>query len=321
VLHVRSRFLTKIIHLLHTRVLPPRFSVIPFLTVFDPDEEIRNIASAYIVATLQRLSPRLRLQQFEMMFPRLLHLLAHHPDFAMTHESAVEMSKYIKFYFTTVATGDNVSLIFHLAEKVKTVRDVESDAYSEHIYALSDLSQRMVQSYAKHRSWTLTNIPTGKTKIPSDIFHPLPDAATANKILRTKYLPEETYQWLEEQGKVTKSEPKEKAEGRKPRKRKAKAEANGTTKRPKKAARRRKVEESESEESSSESEGSDEEDEGEHQEMASEPGHAQSGPPNTDTEEEVEPDREPRRRSARTAAKTRIKQQARKSKSTKGWNE
>lgn len=32
---------------------------------------------------------------------------------------------------TTVATADNISLIFHLAEKVKTVRDTESDQYSE----------------------------------------------------------------------------------------------------------------------------------------------------------------------------------------------
>ena len=120
------------------------------------------------MATLQRLGPRKsrheitfcrltigrvigsRLQQFETAFPRLLHLLAHHPDFAMTHESAVDMSRsakfnfqgcsnidhihynrYIKLYMTTVATADNISLIFHLAEKVKTVRDAESDRYSE----------------------------------------------------------------------------------------------------------------------------------------------------------------------------------------------
>lgn len=39
--------------------------------------------------------------------------------------------------------------------------------------------------------------------------------------------------------------------------------------------------------------------------MVSEPDHANSGPPNTDTEEEADPDNEPRRRSARTAAKVR----------------
>jgi len=315
---VRSRFLTKIIHLLHTRVLPSRFNVVPFLTVFDPDEEIKNIASAYIMGTLQRLGPRLRLQQFEMTFPRLLHLLAHHPDFEMTHTSVVEVSRYIKFYLLTVTTADNISLIFHLAEKSKTVRDAESDQYSERVYALSDLSQRMIQSYARSRSWTLTNIPAGKTKLPSDIFHPLPDAATANKILRTRYLPDETYQWLEGQGNITKPEPKERAEGTKPRKRKAKADANGTTKRPKKTPRRRKNEESESEESSSQSEGEDDEDQDEDQEMVSEPDHGHSGPPNTDTEEEVIPEGEPRRRSARTVAKARIKQQIRRSKHTKG---
>ena len=103
-----------------------------------------------------------------------------------------------------MATADNISLIFHLAEKVKTVRDAESDKYNEvwakrerslsqlthcsqNVYALSDLSQRMIQLYAKARSWTLTNIPSGKTKLPSDIFHPLPDAATANKVCETTF--------------------------------------------------------------------------------------------------------------------------------------
>ena len=85
-----------------------------------------------------------------MTFPRLLHLLAHHPDFEMTHPSIVEMSRsaefassmfsdiedfcyyrYIRFYALTVATADNVSLLFHLAEKLKTIRDAESDQYSE----------------------------------------------------------------------------------------------------------------------------------------------------------------------------------------------
>lgn len=114
-----------------------------------------------------------------------------------------------------------------------------------------------------------------------------------------------------------------------------------SSRRPKKATRRRKTEESESEESS-ESEDEEQQDEGEDQEMASEPDHVHSGPPNTDTEEEADPDREPRRRSARTAAKVhvqyscvvsrsmlscamrfcgfqaRIKQQARKAKHAKG---
>jgi len=54
--------------------------------------------------------------------------------------------------------------------------------FLQYLYALSDLSQSMIQSYAKSRSWTLATIPTGKTKLPSDIFHPLPDATTANKV-------------------------------------------------------------------------------------------------------------------------------------------
>ena len=50
---------------------------------------------------------------------------------ACSYINCVHCIRYIRFYITTVVTADNVSLIFHLAEKVKTVQDAESDNYSE----------------------------------------------------------------------------------------------------------------------------------------------------------------------------------------------
>jgi len=47
-----------------------------------------------------------------------------------------------------VATADNISLIFHLAEKVKTVRDAESDQYSEVWMTLKRLLGRLMHFFS-----------------------------------------------------------------------------------------------------------------------------------------------------------------------------
>ena len=39
--------------------------------------------------------------------------------------------RYLDFYLDLVATSDNISLLYHLAMKAKTVRDAESHTYSE----------------------------------------------------------------------------------------------------------------------------------------------------------------------------------------------
>ena len=40
------------------------------------------------------------------------------------------MVSYLQFYLDLLATPENVSLLYHLANKGKTVRDAESHAYS-----------------------------------------------------------------------------------------------------------------------------------------------------------------------------------------------
>lgn len=42
---VRQSFLTKLLTLLQPRKLPSYFNVIPFLTVIDPETEIKNMVS------------------------------------------------------------------------------------------------------------------------------------------------------------------------------------------------------------------------------------------------------------------------------------
>jgi len=307
---VRILFLHKLITLLSTRKLPPRFNIIPFLTVFDPEAEVKSTAKAYVVAAHHNLPAQLRIENFEFIFIRLLHLLAHHPDFAVSEESLLDMGKYIQFYVDSMASADNVSLLFHLACKAKTVRDAESEQYSENLYHLSEIAQRIVQSRAKSRGWSLVTLPVGKVKLPSDILKPLPNAETASKILKKVYLSDELISQLEEQIKPSRSvsDAKEKAPAERKttrkRKRKVAPKTNGHAKRSHAATRRRKVEDSDEDEteSSSDEEQDDQTSEGE-----------QTEPSNVD--EEPEPEKEEKHgRTARTKAKARIKQQARKSK-------
>jgi len=122
------------------------------------------------------------MNNFEMIFIQFLHLLAHHPDFSLTQESVPDMAKYIDFYLGTVASSENVSLLYHLAGKAKTVRDSESHLYSENLYALSELAQHIIKDLAKRHSWTLQSFPL-KVKLPTGILRPLPNAEATNKVL------------------------------------------------------------------------------------------------------------------------------------------
>lgn len=100
------------------------------------------------------------MSHFETIFVQFLHLLAHHPDFGLTQESVPDMAKYarplpdcscpskcllddryIEFYLASVASAENISLLYHLSGKAKTVRDSESHLYSEVRKSLDSYSQ------------------------------------------------------------------------------------------------------------------------------------------------------------------------------------
>ncbi|KIJ04367.1 hypothetical protein PAXINDRAFT_22347 [Paxillus involutus ATCC 200175] len=281
--HVRIIFLTKLVSLLTARKLPTRFNTIPFLTIHDPEAGVRTRATAYISFVSKSLTPAARVDQLEIIFIRLLHLLAHHPDFATAHENMQEMAKYIEFYLDLIASSENIALIYHLAMKAKTVRDAQSHTYSENLYTVSELAQELIRARAQARSWSLQSYP-GKVKLPSDILRALPNPEAATKILKTQYLSEETMAWLNDikghkpsaPAKEKKREPREAKQGKSPpAKRKAsRPRANGTTKRAKtRKAARWNSDQSESEEEPS-SDGSGEE--GEQSDKATSPKRSSS---------------------------------------------
>ncbi|KAF8067855.1 armadillo-type protein [Lyophyllum atratum] len=246
--NVRVLFLTKLISLLQPRKLPPRYNVIPFLTVHDPESDVKAMASSYITGALKKMRPNVRTEHLEIIFIRLLHLLAHHPDFNKDHEDLLDIAKYIQFYISLVATSENISLLYHLAMKAKSVRDSESHAYTENLYVVAELAQELIKAYAASRSWSLQSYP-GKVRLPADILRPLPNPEAAKEIMKTVYLPENTISWVSDLSK-----PKaEKKERKVPAKRKAPApKTNGSAKRTRVKKRRHSDDESEEEASNGE---------------------------------------------------------------------
>ncbi|KAI0646530.1 armadillo-type protein [Trametes meyenii] len=261
VYQVRMTFLDKLVSLLTKGKLPVQYNIIPFLSVHDPEADVKSKAQAYVAFALRAVPKPVRLARFEVTFVRLLHLLAHHPDFKIEHEYLPDIAKYIQFYLDLVASNDNVSLLYHLALKAKTVRDAESHVYSENLYACGELSQHLIKAHAKTHSWNLETFP-GKVRLPADILRPLPSAEAANEILKRVYLPEEALTWLaEKQSKQVQEAKQDKPRApRKPTaKRKTAPKTNGSAKRSR-VAKKRKVDESDDEESEP-SQSEDDEDE------------------------------------------------------------
>ncbi|KAG2003330.1 cohesin-associated protein Pds5 [Coprinopsis cinerea AmutBmut pab1-1] len=232
--NVRMEFVTKLVTLLQPRKLPPRYNVIPFLTVHDPEDDVKSLAASYVNGAKRKMPPNIKLENLELIFIRLLHLLAHHPDFSTSHEDLFDIAKYVQFYLDLIATQDNVSLLHHLAMKLKTVRDAESHSHTEQLYIMAELAQELIKMRASTHSWTIQTYP-GKVRLPSDILRPLPSADAVKQIVRTVYLPEDTRSWLSELAK-TAALPKEKKE-RKPAKRKATSSKANGHKRPRKRAK------------------------------------------------------------------------------------
>ncbi|RPD70263.1 hypothetical protein L226DRAFT_526109 [Lentinus tigrinus ALCF2SS1-7] len=238
VYQVRMTFLDKLISFLSQRRIHPMYNIVPFLSVHDPELD----AQAYVKFALRALPKALTLETFEHNFIRLLHLLAHHPDFAIDVNSIPDMAGYIQFFLELDGTSDNIALLFHIAQKAKTVRDAESHVYSENLYA----------AYAKAKSWNLDTWP-GKVRLPPDILRPLPSAEATNKILKTVYLSEEALSWLAEKSKQPNEEKEKKP--RAPRQPTAKRKAagpktNGTSKRARTGQKRKQDDTDEDEEPS-----------------------------------------------------------------------
>lgn len=236
ILPVRSSFLQRLKKYLGHQKLPQRFYTVPFLLAFEPNTSlksdtatwIRSRANAFISLAVQQ--PKAK-TVMESVFARLISVLAHHQDYDSTTEDLVDFARYILFYLNSVATEENLSLIFNIAQRVKQSRDaITPSADSDsNLYHLSDLAQLTIRKFEDAHNWSIQTMP-GKVRLPTSLFTEVRDHEEAQQIAEKNYLPEAVEEGVE--GLVRTSMRNARSHGKK---RRSEAHENGEERGPKRA--------------------------------------------------------------------------------------
>ncbi|KAI9596122.1 armadillo-type protein [Syncephalis fuscata] len=188
--YVREGMAEKLLKYLRGRLLHVRFMSVLLLLAHEPERTLRQQAKTYLrqqlvlVSTTSSGKPSL----FEMSITRLIHLLAHHPDFSLDTETLNHFSKYLNFFIECCVSAVNISFVFHIVTRLKTVCDIEPmNDQSENIYVLSDLAQLIIHERCTSHQWVLTTYPAS-ISLPRDLFRRL-STSTIAETLRKNYLP------------------------------------------------------------------------------------------------------------------------------------
>ena len=132
----------------------------------------------------------------ENVFSRLLSLLTHHPDYDDSPDDLVQLANYIVFYLSIVANPSNISLIYHIAQRVKSSGDAVSATegeeedrpdYTKRLHVLSDLATHAIRTLIDAHGWTLTSLPT-RIALPRSLFAKIKDHQTALDVAETNFL-------------------------------------------------------------------------------------------------------------------------------------
>lgn len=186
---VRRGFIGKLQKYLTKNLLPNRFLTIIFITAFEPSQGFRNSIMTWI-----RYRAKVAFDSkkgiFEAIFPRLIHLLAHHPDYSSIPNELLDHAKYILYYISTVAFEENLPHIYKYAQRVKQAQDALPGSSSDRLYTLSDLAQALIRKWEEKKGWSMLSWPK-QVGLPSGLFVGLPSHEVAQQIAETIYIPEE----------------------------------------------------------------------------------------------------------------------------------
>jgi len=185
---VRHRFVEKLEKYLVQGKLRARFYTIIFLTAFEPNIPFKQRTETWIRSRAGVLAKTGK-QTMEATTPRLISLLAHHPDYSPEADHLIDHAKYFLYYVSNVATEANLGLITRYTERVKQTRDAIDGSKSENIYVLCDLMSAVLRKYQERKGWSFQAY-SGKTGLPVGLFTHLQGHDAAQKIAGENFLPE-----------------------------------------------------------------------------------------------------------------------------------
>ncbi|KAM3083145.1 Sister chromatid cohesion protein pds5 [Clarireedia jacksonii] len=187
--NVRKGFVEKLQKYLVKDKLSDRFYTIIFLTAYEPEPAFKSSILTWIRSRAKVFADT-KTTVLEKTFPRLLSLLAHHPDYSTEPTELKDHAVYILYYVSAVASEDNLGLIFKYAQSVKQARDAINPKESENLYVLSDLAQAVITRWEQKKGWTMQTFPA-KVRVPAKLFSALPSHEVAQEIAEKSYLPDE----------------------------------------------------------------------------------------------------------------------------------
>ncbi|KAK3634045.1 Sister chromatid cohesion protein pds5 [Elasticomyces elasticus] len=187
---VRGGFFKTLQKYLGQSRLPTRFYALVFLYAFEPNKDTKAATTTWIQARAALLAKSTDLAM-ENVFSRLLSLCAHHEDFYReSKEGLVDTVEYVMYYLKTVATEKNLPLIYHIAQRIKSVADGIDPAKSEDLYCVSDLAEAVIRCYQDIRGWSLQLYSGQRFRLPAGIFKPLDGHQLAQEIAEKSFLPD-----------------------------------------------------------------------------------------------------------------------------------
>ncbi|ELR06932.1 hypothetical protein GMDG_02302 [Pseudogymnoascus destructans 20631-21] len=195
---VRRSFIDKLQKYLVLNRLPTRFYVIPFLLAFEPEAHFRASAATWLKSRARALQGPVGGGggALEATLPRLLSLLAHHPDYSPEPADLLDTAQYLLFFITSVATEDNLGLLYKYAERVKQARDA-LDPSSENIYVLAELAMAVLRKWEARRGWAMQAY-AGRLGMARELFAKMPDHKAAQETAERVFLPEGVEEGVEE---------------------------------------------------------------------------------------------------------------------------
>ncbi|KAI9894969.1 MAG: hypothetical protein M1814_000190 [Vezdaea aestivalis] len=185
--NIRKAFMDKLKKYLGQGHLSHRFYTIPFLLDSESLEPLRASTTTWLRSRALSFAAN-KNTVMEMTLARLLSLLAHHPQFSSDTSTLLGAASNIIFYLVPVAREENLGLIYYIAQRVKSVRDVITPDKSENLYILSDLAQALIRRWEDIHGWSMQSWPL-KLRMPSSLFAMLPSHEVAQDIAIKTYLP------------------------------------------------------------------------------------------------------------------------------------
>ncbi|KAL2000637.1 hypothetical protein VTN02DRAFT_2838 [Thermoascus thermophilus] len=257
-LAVRSGFIAQLRKKLAQKTsLSARWYIVPCLLAFEPSVELKDSTLTWLrsranfFARQAQINGKRSEQQtvMESIFSRLLSLLAYHPDYPPSDldESTkvadlADFARYILFYLSAVANENNLSLIFHIAQRVKQARDgiTKSDEVTTRLHTLSDLAQATIRRFAdiysqQHKfggaggSTNILQTYPGKMRLPSTIFAPMTNHQEAQEVAEKNFLPDDIDDLIDRIVRAWMKPKTTSHAANNAKKRKSEAETNGNT--------------------------------------------------------------------------------------------